>query len=55
MKRAWCAYAASGIAASQRLMALRTAGVGVILLLLMFLLGKRSGKKKSAVIEIRRV
>ncbi len=30
-------------------------GVGMALMILMFLLGKRAGKKKSAVIEIRRV
>lgn len=30
-------------------------GVGAVMMLLMFLLGKRSGKKKSAVVEIRRV
>ncbi|HAP75480.1 MAG TPA: hypothetical protein DCR14_05295 [Acidimicrobiaceae bacterium] len=31
------------------------AGVGVVLLLLFFLLGKRSGKKKTTLVEIRRV
>ncbi len=31
------------------------AAVGVVLLLVMFMLGKRSGKKKSAIVEIRRV
>ena len=30
-------------------------GAGMVLMILMFLLGKRSGKKKSAVVEIRRV
>ena len=30
-------------------------GAGMVFLLLMFLLGKRSGKKKSAIVEIRRV
>ncbi|MGA9275373.1 hypothetical protein [Ilumatobacter sp.] len=30
-------------------------GVGIVLLLVMFMLGKRSGKKKSAIVEIRRV
>lgn len=30
------------------------AGVGTVLLILMFLLGRRSGKKKSTVVEIRR-
>jgi hypothetical protein len=30
-------------------------GVGMALMILMFLLGKRAGKKKSAIIEIRRV
>jgi hypothetical protein len=30
-------------------------GAGMILMILMFLLGKRSGKKKSAIVEIRRV
>lgn len=30
-------------------------GGGIVLLLLFFLLGKRAGKKKSAIIEIRRV
>lgn len=30
-------------------------GVGLVLLLVMFMLGKRSGKKKSAIVEIRRV
>ncbi len=28
---------------------------GVVLLLIFFLLGKRSGKKRSAVVEIRRI
>jgi hypothetical protein len=31
------------------------AGGGLVLMILFFLLGKRSGKKKSAIIEIRRV
>lgn len=30
-------------------------GVGLALMILMFLLGKRSGKKKTAIVEIRRV
>jgi hypothetical protein len=30
------------------------AGVGVVLLLLVFLLGRRSGKKKNTMVEIRR-
>jgi hypothetical protein len=30
------------------------AGVGVVLLLLVFLLGRRSGKKKTTMVEIRR-
>ncbi len=30
-------------------------GVGMALMIIMFLLGKRAGKKKSAIIEIRRV
>ena len=30
-------------------------GVAVVLMIVMFLVGKRSGKKKSAVVEIRRV
>jgi hypothetical protein len=30
-------------------------GVGMALMILMFILGKRSGKKKSAIVEIRRV
>lgn len=30
-------------------------GAGMVLMILMFLMGKRSGKKKSAIIEIRRV
>ncbi|WP_040494689.1 hypothetical protein [Ilumatobacter nonamiensis] len=30
-------------------------GVGMVLLIVMFLLGKRAGKKKSAIVEIRRV
>jgi len=30
-------------------------GVGMALMIIMFLLGKRSGKKKSAIVEIRRV
>lgn len=36
---------------------LMTAGVvvGVVLLLVFFFLGKRSGKKKSTIVEIRRV
>ncbi len=38
----------------QSLMAIG-AGVGVVLLLLFFLLGKRSGKKKTTLVEIRRV
>ena len=31
------------------------AGAGMVLLVLMFLLGKSAGKKKSAIVEIRRV
>ncbi len=31
------------------------AGGGLVLMILFFLLGKRSGKKKSAIVEIRRV
>lgn len=31
------------------------AGVGIVLLLVFFLLGRRSGKKKTTVVEIRRV
>lgn len=31
------------------------AGVGLVLLILFFLLGKRSGKKKSTFVEIRRI
>ena len=31
------------------------AGLGALLLLIFFLLGKRSGKKKTTVVEIRRV
>ena len=31
------------------------AGLGTLLLLIFFLLGKRSGKKKTTVVEIRRV
>jgi hypothetical protein len=31
------------------------AALGVVLLLVMFMLGKRSGKKKSTIVEIRRV
>jgi hypothetical protein len=31
------------------------AGGGMVLMILFFLLGKRSGKKKSAIVEIRRV
>jgi hypothetical protein len=31
------------------------AGTGLALLLLFFFLGKRSGKKKSAIVEIRRI
>lgn len=30
-------------------------GVGIVLLIVVFLLGKRAGKKKSAIVEIRRV
>ncbi len=30
-------------------------GAGMVLMILMFLLGKRAGKKKSAIVEIRRV
>ena len=30
-------------------------GVGMALMILMLLLGKRAGKKKSAIVEIRRV
>jgi len=30
-------------------------GVGMALMIIMFLMGKRSGKKKSAIVEIRRV
>jgi len=31
------------------------AGAGILLLLIFFLLGKRSGKKRSAIVEIRRI
>ena len=31
------------------------AGAGVVLLLLVFFLGKRAGKKRSAIVEIRRI
>ena len=31
------------------------AGIGALLLLIFFVLGKRSGKKKSTIVEIRRV
>jgi hypothetical protein len=31
------------------------AGVGVLLLIIFFLLGKRSGKKKTTFVEIRRI
>jgi hypothetical protein len=31
------------------------AATGIILLILFFLLGKRSGKKKTTIVEIRRV
>ena len=31
------------------------AALGVVLLLVMFMLGKRAGRKKSAIVEIRRV
>ena len=31
------------------------AGVGVVLLLLFFLLGRRSGRKKTTLVEIRRL
>lgn len=31
------------------------AGGGMVLLIIFFLLGKRAGKKKSAIVEIRRV
>lgn len=30
-------------------------GAGLVVMIIMFLLGKRSGKKKSAIVEIRRV
>ncbi len=30
-------------------------GIGTLLLIVFFLLGKRSGKKKSTVVEIRRI
>lgn len=30
-------------------------GVGLVLLILFFLLGRRSGKKKTTIVEIRRV
>lgn len=31
------------------------AGAGILVLLIVFFLGKRSGKKRSAVVEIRRI
>jgi hypothetical protein len=31
------------------------AGAGILLLMIFFLLGKRSGKKRSAIVEIRRI
>jgi hypothetical protein len=30
-------------------------GAGLVLMIVMFLLGKRAGKKRSAIVEIRRV
>lgn len=39
----------------KRTVAGTAAGVGVVLLLIMFLLGRRSGKKKRTVVEIRRL
>ena len=30
-------------------------GIGVVLLILVFLIGKRSGKRRSTVVEIRRI
>ncbi|MEX2626286.1 MAG: hypothetical protein WD225_05345 [Ilumatobacteraceae bacterium] len=39
----------------KRTLAGTAAGVGVVFLLIMFLLGRRSGKKKRTVVEIRRL
>lgn len=38
----------------KRTIAGTAAGIGVVMLLLMFLLGRRSGKKKTTMVEIRR-
>jgi hypothetical protein len=45
-----------GKVVSQRTKIIRAASVaGVVLVVLIFLLGKRSGRKRSAIVEIRRV
>lgn len=38
----------------KRTLAGTAAGVGLVLMLVMFLLGRRSGKKKTTMVEIRR-
>lgn len=40
---------------SKRTVVGTAAGVGTVLLILMFLLGRRSGRKKRTVVEIRRL
>jgi hypothetical protein len=45
-----------GKVVSQRTKIIRAASAaGVVLVLVIFLLGKRSGRKRSAVVEIRRI
>jgi hypothetical protein len=43
------------VASKKQTMVAGIAATGVILLILFFLLGKRSGKKKTTIVEIRRV
>ena len=42
------------VAEKKRTVAGTAAGVGVVMLLIVFLLGRRSGKKKTTTVEIRR-
>lgn len=43
------------VAEKKRTVVGTAAGVGTVLLVLMFLLGRRSGRKKRTVVEIRRL
>lgn len=43
------------VAEGKRTVVGTAAGIGVVLMVLMFLLGRRSGRKKRTIVEIRRL